>query len=245
VDLDLTGRIQPIIYLDYILESAAEHAALLGVAVTDLFAKGLTWVLSRLHVKLLRYPACGEELEIRTWPSGRQPLFALRDFEVRDGAGIVARAASAWLVLDLKTRRPVRPAEHLVPYAVHEERAVGEGLGALPAPVRADEDREFPVFYSDLDLNRHVTATVYIHRALETVPREVLAEFRPSSVEVNFRAEAFYGDTIVSRAERLEGGDSIRYLHRLSRAADDLEFALLRTAWDRSEQARAGAHPGG
>jgi acyl-ACP thioesterase len=234
VDIDLAGHIQPIALLDYLLESAGEHAAALGVGVTDLIGQGLTWVLSRLHASFLRYPRCGEGVEIRTWPSGRHPLFALRDFEVRDSEGIAARATSSWRVLDLKGRRPVKPAERLPPYPLHAVRAIEDGFRPLPAPANPDAAREFPVFYSDIDLNRHVTATVYIHRALETVPEAVLRECRPAAIEVNYRAEAFYGDSILSRVERLAETCPIRFLHRLSRVSDDLEFALLRTAWDKA-----------
>ncbi|HQF97966.1 MAG TPA: hypothetical protein PLX98_06200, partial [Candidatus Aminicenantes bacterium] len=51
VDIDQSGRIQPVVFLDYLLESASEQAARFDIGVTDLFKKGRTWVLSRLHVE--------------------------------------------------------------------------------------------------------------------------------------------------------------------------------------------------
>ena len=101
----------------------------------------------------------------------------------------------------------------------------------LPTPAREDVVKEFPVFFSDIDVNRHVTATVYIHRALETVPEQILVDYRPAGIEVNFRGEAFYGDGLLSRAERIERADGPVFCHRLSRAADDKELTLLRTSW--------------
>ena len=233
VDIDQAGCIQPIVFIDYILESAGEHAALGGLAVTDLFVKGLTWVLSRFHVRFLRFPKWGEAVTIETWPSGRQNLYAVRDFEIAGAHGPVAAATSSWLIVDLKTRRPMRIADHLEGFPLLEKRSVPDDFAALSPPAREDRIMEFPVFYSDLDLNRHVTATVYIHRALETAPEDVLSGFRPASIEVNFRGEAFYGDRILSRLERIGGGDPDRprFLHRLSRAADDRELTLLRTEW--------------
>ena len=38
--------------LDEMMETAGRHAEILGVGVRDLHAKGLTWVLARLHVKV-------------------------------------------------------------------------------------------------------------------------------------------------------------------------------------------------
>ena len=240
VDIDQGGRIQPVVFLDYLLESAAEQAARLDIGVTDLFKKGRTWVLSRLHVEFDRFPAWGESLTIETWPSAKLPLYAIRDFAVFNDRGPAARATSSWLIVDLETRRPVRTAEHLDGFPLDVRRAVQDDFAPLPSPVREDARKEFPVFFSDLDINRHFTATAYIHRALETVPREILFERRPISIEVNFRAEAFYGDVIVSRLERIEAaGDDAgpRFLHRLSRADGDKELTLLRTSWARPPKA--------
>lgn len=234
VDIDQSGRIQPVIFMDYLLESAAEQAGLFKLGVTDLFEKGRTWVLSRFHVVFDRFPSFGERILIETWPSAKFPLYAVRDFEVATDRGPAARATSSWLIIDLKTRRPVKTAEHLEAFPQLDRRAIKDDFAPLPSPSREDARQEFPVFFSDLDINRHFTATAYVHRALETVPREILFQRRPVSIEVNFRSEAFYGDTIVSRLERFPTSDDGArpvFLHRLSRASDDKELTLLRTAW--------------
>ncbi len=231
IEIDGAGVIQAIPFLDYVLEAAGEHAALGGLAVTDLFKRGVTWVLSRFHIEIVRYPRWGERVEIRTWPSGRATLFAVRDYEIVDERGTLATATSSWLIVDLKTRRPVRTPEYLAGFPLLDKRALADDFASLPALGREDLVKEFPVFYSDIDLNRHVTATVYIHRALETVPDEILFGYRPSGIEVNFRGEAFYGDGLRSRTARLPGDGAPRFLHRISRTADDKELTLLRTSW--------------
>ena len=231
IEIDGAGFIQPIPFLDYVLEAAGEHAATGGLAVTDLFKRGATWVLSRFHIEIARYPRWGERVEIRTWPSGRATLFAIRDYEIVDEQGTLATATSSWLIVDLKTRRPLRTPEYLEGFPLYEKRALADDFTSLPALTREDLVKEFPVFFSDIDLNRHVTATVYIHRALESVPDEILFGYRPAGIEVNFRGEAFYGDSLRSRTERLPGEGAPRFLHRLSRAADDKELTLLRTSW--------------
>ncbi len=235
VEIDGAGFIQPIPFLDYVLESAGEHAALGGLAVTDLFKRGVTWVLSRFHIEIARYPRWGERIEIQTWPSGRAPLFAVRDYEIADERGPLASATSSWLIVDVRTRRPVRIAEFLDGFPLRGKRALDDDFVSLPALSRDDLVKDFPVFFSDIDLNRHVTATVYIHRALETVPDEILFGFRPAGIEVNFRGEAFYGDGLRSRSERLPGVGAPRFLHRLSRVSDDKELTLLRTSWAPAE----------
>ena len=66
---------------------------------------------------------------------------------------------------------------------------------------------------------------------MESVPEEILFRRRPVSIEANFRGEAFYGDRILSRIERIESEGPPAFRHRLSRAADDKELTLLRTSW--------------
>ncbi len=78
-DLSLAGLL---VVLEEMMETAGRHAEILGVGVRDLHAKGLTWVLARLHVRFSAIPAAGEAVHIATWPAGRHRLFAVRDFQL-------------------------------------------------------------------------------------------------------------------------------------------------------------------
>ena len=86
-EIDPKGKAQLYTLLNYFQDAAGEHAAELGVSITDLFAKRMTWVLSRYHIKILRYPLWGEAVKVVTWPSGSRGLFALRDQPVGIKAG--------------------------------------------------------------------------------------------------------------------------------------------------------------
>jgi len=51
----------------------------------------------------------GDRIKIKTWLTGTGRLFALRHFSIANLKGdILGTAKSAWLVLDLKSRRPQR-----------------------------------------------------------------------------------------------------------------------------------------
>ena len=93
--------------LEDMMETAGRHAEKLGVGVRDLHAKGLTWVLARLHVRSAHIPGAGQSVHIATWPSGRHRLFAVREFRLSDEAGAeILRATSAWALMNMETRRP-------------------------------------------------------------------------------------------------------------------------------------------
>ena len=134
--------VRPATLLDYLQDAAAEHASLLHIGVQDLHHRDLTWVLSRLHLTVERYPGVGETVTVRTWPSTRGSLSSYREFEVLDQAGeIVARATTAWVVLDLVRRRPVRLADVLSDYPLEPRRAIADDF------LRFRDDT--PAFYAN------------------------------------------------------------------------------------------------
>ena len=225
----LHGFARPVALLNYLQAAVGEHAALLGVAVSDLRKSGHTWVLSRIHLAMERYPRGGETVRLKTWPAARDTLFTIRDFELFDSDGIlIGTATTSWAVLNLKTRRPVKLVNVLPTYPINPERALADPFSTLPVNETAEYELRLPVLRGDLDLNRHVNNTVYAGWALETVPEEMEKSCRLAGLEIAFRAEAFYGDTIVARTALTEEG---WYLHRIENNTDGRELARLRTRW--------------
>jgi medium-chain acyl-[acyl-carrier-protein] hydrolase len=94
---------------NFMQDAASKHAEALGVSVRRLLSENYTWLLARLKIKIASYPGINERIQLATWPSGTQQLFALRDFELRnENDQVIAAAVSAWLVIDVQRRRPVR-----------------------------------------------------------------------------------------------------------------------------------------
>ena len=226
------GRVRLGRYLDYFQEAAAEHAAILGASVLDLLARNVTWVISRYHVKIWRYPLWGETITLTTWPSGLRNLFALREFEVSaEGGELIAAATSSWMMIDLKTKRPVPPQEHLPVFCSSLRRAVDDDFRPLPIVRKQDREVLFSVRRHDLDWNRHANHVVYVEWATETPPREFLENYLPGEIEIDYRGEAFIAETVVSRVEYVGEDERPVVLHQIVRASDDKELARLRTRW--------------
>ncbi|MBW4056243.1 MAG: acyl-ACP thioesterase [Proteobacteria bacterium] len=229
-EIDQRGFARPLALLNYLQSAAGEHATMLGVAVADLRKSGHTWVMSRLHLVMERYPRGADTIRIRTWPATRNTLFTVRDFELFDMDGaLIGRATTSWAVLNLKTRRPVKLVSVLPMYPLNPERALNDTFSTLPFPERTEYELRLPVLRGDLDINRHVNNTVYAGWALETIPEDVDNSCRLAAIEIGFRSEVLYGDTIVARsATAAEPGC---YLHCIESAGDGRELARLRTRW--------------
>ncbi|MDZ7332671.1 MAG: thioesterase [candidate division KSB1 bacterium] len=228
------GTIKLSSLLDYLQESASQHASRLGVSVKNLIAKNLTWVLSRYHVKIFRYPAWGEKVVIRTWPSAKINLFALREFEVLNHREEpIAIATSSWLLIDLRTKQAVRLEDHLPHYARRSNRAIEDAFEALPEVIHPEIELPFRVRLADLDVNRHVNHVRSIEWALEAVPSEIWKHNEPEELEIAFRGEAFYGDQIIARSQRLDPINHPTFIHQLFRESDQKEIIRLKSCWKR------------
>jgi acyl-ACP thioesterase len=159
-----------------------------------LFDKGLVWVLSRFHIEVQQMPTWGDRIKVETAGRGVSKLFALREFSVSDEAGNqLAWAMSAWLLLDINTKRPQRPSA-VLPSELFDPVA-DEDL--VPAKVEIPLSMEFHgrinVLPSDLDMNNHVNNVSYI-RWIEDVA--LTRGYPLSSLKINYLSEALCGQNI-------------------------------------------------
>ena len=231
-ETDARGLVKASALLNYLQDSAGEHAGGLGVGVLDLFKRNMTWVLSRYHVLIRRYPALGARLEVTTWPSEKRGFFAIRDFEVADADGPVLAATSSWMVVGLDTKQPVEVDAVVGPRYALGKRALDDAFASIPVPTARDTEVRFRVETAHIDWNRHVNNAVYVQWALEAVPPDILRGRRPMEIEVSYRAEALYGDEVLSAARRVpEEGPGPVFLHQILNAATGAELARLRTRW--------------
>jgi acyl-ACP thioesterase len=213
----------------WLQEAAGRHAEILGVGVEALQARGLTWVLARQGVEVDRPVVLGERAEVVTWPSGADRLSAYRDFEVRVGGEIRARAVTQWIVIDLATRKPVRPGSVLPVDMVEETPHVLPPPSARPpAPDPAAIDLLFSTRYRDIDRNLHVTNASYVEWACEALPEETWRTSRLRAFEAYFIAECLHGTVVRSLSAPAGAGT---HVHSVRREGDGKELARLRTSW--------------
>ena len=176
--------IRPVALLNYFQDAAFKHSVSHGFSAFHLFKKGLTWVLSRYHIRIQRYPAVGERVHVRTWYPGPQKPFYLRDWDVLDDQGrVLALATSSWLILDISTRKPADDDGLLSRLEPRNSRAIEDAFDPLPELREPRLESKFCVRLGDTDLNRHVNHVHYIQWALESVARELPAGFLPLEIE--------------------------------------------------------------
>jgi len=231
-EVDCRNRLSILSIFNFMQEAASKHAEALGVSIQHLFAENYTWLLARLKIKIEAYPALNDQIQVNTWPSGTQRLFALRDFAligINDRS--IASATSAWLVIDLQKRRPMRIdpfVERLKP--LEGARILTDPLAKLPGLKRHTYERAFQVRLRDLDINQHVNNVSFVEWLVESIPKTTLTSSLLSEMEINYLAEAFETDRILARCQPHDSAQSA-FDHSLIREQDGQELARARTKW--------------
>lgn len=231
-EVDCHHRLAILSIFNFMQEAASRHAEALGVSIQQLLLENYTWLLSRLKIKIASFPVWQDRITISTWPSGAQRLFALRDFQLQDKHDqTVAAAVSAWLVLDVEKRRPVRIGpfiEKLRP--LEGQHILPDTLDKLPGLEFRTHEKKFVVRYRDLDINQHVNNVSFVEWLVESIPIGVLNTSVLAELEINFMAEAFYEDRILAACHPLDPHNT-SFHHSLIRQQDGQELARAVTVW--------------
>jgi medium-chain acyl-[acyl-carrier-protein] hydrolase len=211
---------------NYFQEAAGNHAAELGVGMQQLFEKGQSWVLSRFFIQMNQFPQWKQPVAIDTWPAGTERMFALRHFRLRSEGIEIGFGSSAWLLIDLARRRPLRP-DFVRDFDMQGPvLGLAEKLsGKVEPPCASSLERSFTVRTSDLDMNQHVNNVNYIDWALEAVPPETRRQGCLQTLQIEFLAECHEGEQVVSKCA--VEGDGSCYRHGIYRHDGGLAAAAL------------------
>lgn len=232
------GRVNLHALFNFMQDIASDHAVMLGYGRDDLLKQNHFWVLSRMYARLSDWPAWKETIVVRTWPSGVDKLFAMRNYELRHKDGrIIGSASSSWLIIDRASKKIQRPDEFLQRYSRDNQ--------SLASPVRNPEKLQkasdegclsplFKVKINDLDINLHTNNVNYIKWVTDTYDLNFVMNHRAFSAEINYLAEAIFGDEISIRTSADEA-DGRYFNHSVFRHADKKEICRVRLEWNEME----------
>ena len=226
------GTLRPAELMMLLQNIANEHATKLGFGLVELTANNKAWVAARYHIKTLRYPRQNQNITLKTWPSGQKGLLFYRDFEILDETSDpLISATSGWLVIDLKTRRPLRPRMALDNFPIVEKRTIDTNFEQLPEPENCDHKRDFATRFSEIDVNRHINSAVFVTWAIESVPPELLLSSEPCEIEIAFKSEVIFGQAVEVNTQLQKINTETCALHLIYDKQTRREAARLRTVW--------------
>ena len=211
-DLDCRGKLKLSALLRMVHIAADVNARELGVGYDALAPLGMTFVLQRFGVRILRMPAYNEDVLIRTWPSDVSKGTFLRRGDMCDASGTkIMEWASLWLLFDINARKVLRPAALPVPLPTLS----AEGVDIMPEKLTLPDTQPFYMYshiasYRDVDTNIHINNSIYgdlVGNALFPPDTDILV---PSpdwkEVQINYLAEIRLGETVDVTARHSESG---------------------------------------
>lgn len=191
------GLLKPVAFMDMAQEIAYWAAEALGFGYNSLHIHNTAWVLARMHVRFLHPVHWRDNVILRTWHKGSSGLFYLRDFHLLDIKGTVAVAATtSWVVMDVRTRRMVRPEElqHLL-QVEETDHAITEPAPKIILPKEMELAGEHTVTDSEIDINMHTNNARYVAWAIDSLPQDEVK--RPiKEFFINFNKETTEGDRV-------------------------------------------------
>ncbi len=217
---------------NYLQEAASLHAKSLNFSKSDFEDLNISWVLTRLRVKMMRFPKWEENVKVLTFPRAVRKIVAWRDFVLTSAetGEMLGVASSEWMMIDLAKRKVVA-----IPQVVYEnanftrEPVLGES--PFVPKMKWQEDfvlegspQQFKALNACIDLNGHVNNVHYITWMLEGVPKNA---GKCMEAEIVFRSETKAGETVIASSALVAPNERI---HRVS-SPEGADHILAHTLW--------------
>ncbi len=191
-ETDFAMRWKPAAFLRVMEEITVHHSLHLGVDYYSLQEMNLAWILVRTKIRFYEFPPVGTKIIAQTWPRGwQQKIFGMRDYSIANEKGkSVAHATTAWLLVNTKTRRFVKPETLTVALPDNEGRFIlEERLDKLTHPVGMSNEHVFKAGYSSLDLMGHVNNTQYMDWLCDCFPISFWKKYQFEWMQINYSNE--------------------------------------------------------
>lgn len=228
------GKVFVTSLMDYLEDNAVNHAENLNIGIDYLLKNKIAWVIYKWDVKINKYPAVTEKLKVRTKPYSIKRFFAYRQYEILNSEDeVIASANSLWFLIDTERRRPTRVSKEIyTKFGLTIEDNDEIEFEKLKDPKDAKYIKEFEVRYSDIDTNNHVNNVKYITWALESVPKNILNNYKVKRLKVNYEKETAYGEIVKILSEVKESEGEYITISRILNSEGE-KLTLIKMIWDK------------
>lgn len=214
---------------NFLIEIAWEHAQKLDWGFDALKSNNYFWVLSRIYIQIEKYPKWQDKIIVETWPTGTESIYAFREYSIKNEAGeVIISASSAWLILDLESKRIIRPDSLTDNFQKFAQTIICRHPLKIKATNRAENLDFTPVVFTDLDINQHFNSVKYVERAINNYGIEFLNDHEVKEIEINYLKEGMPDDSLaVSQTKINENEDLVS----LVRETDHVDLCNMKISW--------------
>jgi acyl-ACP thioesterase len=219
LDTDPFGQCRPSALLGYLQEAATGAAEDKHFTREELLRDyNVFWMLARIWYRLEKPIYWDRNLMVRTWHRGNQGVTMYRDYDLYVDGAFVGEAVSAWVLVDVNTRKLFR----LSNVPTFQNSAGGtlckeKTLQKLRIPSDLPLTEKRLLHYSDTDINGHVNNSRYADFVCDAVGLAEMGKGKfVSSLQLGYLAECRAGETLCIHAGQKDGN---WYIHGLDQDA--------------------------
>ena len=208
--------------IDYFQDCSTIQSEDLGVGIDYLREKNVGWVIVSYHVVVEQMPKLGDRIYSQTWPNKITGAFGYRNFAIADMDGKrMAYASSLWILMDLKTGKPIRiPEEISANYEPEPAIEMNDRRRKIRLPKEVTVDKPVVVSPFFLDSNHHVNNGKYLMVAMGYLPQDL--QIRDFYIE--YRDQAHLGDLLYPKYGWVDGNFVIALCAEDDRVYCAMEF---------------------
>lgn len=190
---------------NYMQEIASIHAEELGFSMKNFSDDNLTWVMTRMKIRIDEYPKWGDTVRILTFPYGLKKLVAFRDFEIFVDDKRIGRASTEWMVINIDTRKLAPIPSIVSEYSNNVREPVFGDTSFAKISFPKENILElytdsYKVRRTHIDPNGHVNNVRYIEWIINTLPTDT----KLKEIEITFKSETLLGETIYTKCAKVE-----------------------------------------
>ena len=191
-------------FLSLMENLAGQHSAYCHFSFSDIAKDNLSWVILNWKLQVFRRPKDEEEVVVETWGRFFNKIFVLRDFKVIDDDGnLCAIATSKWCLINNEKGKIAHMPDNLdeIYHGLNSTSVFNiDDLPKLNVPkdVEPSFSDKYKIRRFDLDFNHHVHNLNYLNFAYELLPMDVYTGNELNNVEIAYKREIKYGETIHS-----------------------------------------------
>ncbi len=229
-ELDMNGITNMPVICNYLQEIGITHGSMI-VEDAGIVSNDMVFVLTRLNVRMERYPSTGERFTVRSWLSPITGRYIIRNFLIYDmTGGIIGSAINSAVAFDMKNRTGGTVSGDLANVqTLDAEPALPHVFEKLQPVIMPDYQYQLDVRYFDCDLYRHVNNVKYVEWCIETLPIEYIRDHKLYEIDINFRTEGNIGDKLT--VNTCAGQEMGVFNHTITADGSDKELIRMKSIW--------------
>ena len=181
----------------FMQECAGEDFDSYGTMGDEMRKNGMAFVLTRVTFDIFKKMSKGDLLEILTVHDHIEGISLIREFVITSDKGYCCRATTVWIVLNLNTRRIMRPTalEYYPPTLNLFTQQVESEKRIFAKDETAELVCEIDINNSHIDENGHVNNTFYQDFAAKAIDGRYSDKFL-KHIQISYVHEAFEGENL-------------------------------------------------